>query len=214
MAESFEREKKPMGQIKRLLLFVTAVLGALMLAAGVVFIRALPRMERIIASSARTKASAEIDEAVINYMETNSLTYGELVEMHYDGGGAVTSVTADTARIDAIIARMDDEIGNELEEKLMETSIPLNVLLSLDIFAGAGPWIDVHFFPINIVNVSTRHEFVSQGINQTLHTIYLDISVDIEVLLPLKNRVEKVDSTIPIGQTLIVGDVPATYVTR
>ena len=67
---------------------------------------------------------------------------------------------------------------------------------------------------INIVNVSTRHEFISQGINQTLHTIYLDITVDIEVLLPLKNRVEKVDATIPIGQTLIVGSVPQTYVER
>ncbi len=214
MAESFDRKNGPLSRLKRVMLFLLLVCGALMLAAGVIFVRALPRMERIVASSARTKASAEIDEAVISYMETNSLTYGSLVNMHYDENGAVTSVTADTAGIDAVIARMDDEIGCELEEKLMETSIPLNVLLGIDIFAGAGPWIDVHFFPINIVNVATRHEFISQGINQTLHTIYLDITVDIEVLLPLKNRVEKVDATIPIGQTLIVGSVPQTYVER
>ncbi len=212
MAESFEPAKKPVRLWKKLLSALLIALAALIAAASAIFIRAIPRMSAIIASSARTKASAEIDEAIINYMATNALNYGQLVEMHFDSSGSITSVTADTAKIDVMIARMDDEIGSELEEKLMETSIPLNVLLGTDVFAGAGPWIDVHFFPLNIVNVQARHEFTSQGINQTLHTLYLDIKVDIEVLLPLKNRVESVDSSIPIGQTLIVGGVPSTYV--
>lgn len=207
-----EKRKKP--RRSRLPAVILCCLAAVLVSAAAVVIRCAPRMEKVVASAARTAASAEIDEAVLNYMETNGITYGKLVDIHYDDGGAINSVTADTAKIDILIARMDDEIGAELEEVLMETKIPLNVLLGTELFAGGGPNVKIHFFPINIVNVKFRHEFVSQGINQTLHTIYLDISVDIEILFPIKSRRESVDAEIPIGQTLIVGGVPSTYVER
>ena len=212
--EYFDSTKKPVKKLKRILSILLIAALIILVTAGVLFARGLPRMEKIIANSAKIKAGDEIDRVITSYMETNQVTYGQLVELHFDDSGAISSMTADTARIDTIIARMDEDIGAELEEKLMEASIPLNVLLGTDILAGAGPLIKVHFYPLNIVNINTRHEFISQGINQTLHTIYLDISVEIEVLLPLKNRIESVDSTILIGQTLIVGGVPHTYVER
>ncbi len=211
-AEPEPERKRKMPFWKRVFVFFIMVLFAALLLASVMFFRALPRMKKIIANAARNKASSEIDEAILSYMETNEITYGKLIQATFDQNGAITSVTADTAKVDAIIARMDDEIGSELEEKLMETSIPLYVLMGTDVFFSGGPRIKVHFFPLNIVNVNTRHEFTSQGINQTLHTVYLDISVDIEVLLPIKNSIETVDTTILLGQTLIVGGVPETYV--
>lgn len=210
--ERFEAPKKPLNRLKRTLSVLLFGILTLLTAASVLFVRALPRMERLITAAAMNKASDEIDRVIIDYMETNKLTYGQFVEIHHDASGAISSVTADTAKIDVIIARMDEAIGDELEEKLMETSIPLNVLLGTEMFAGAGPLVKVSFYPVNIVNVNTRHEFLSQGINQTLHTIYLDILVDVEVMLPLKNHVERVDTSIPIGQTLIVGGVPDVYV--
>ena len=212
--ERFEPEKTPVKKLKRALSILIFIFSILLILAGVIFARTLPRMEKIIASSAIIKAGDEIDRIIIEYMETKGINYGQLVELHFDDRGAISSVTADTAKIDAMIARIDDDIGNKLEEKLMETSIPLNTILGTDILGWSGPWIKAHFYPLNIVNVVARHEFISQGINQTLHTIYLDISVEIEVLLPLKNRTESVDSSIIIGQTLIVGGVPNTYVER
>lgn len=206
-----EQKEKPK---RRKLPIVFGLIFLLVLVLGTAFFRMAPRMEKIVASAARSAASAQIDEVILNYMETNGLTYGNIVDIHYDGNGAISSVTADTAKIDILIARMDDEIGKDLEEVLMETEIPLNVLLGTELLLGGGPKIRVHFFPINIVNIETRHEFVSQGINQTLHTVFLNISVDIEILFPMKSRVESVDTEIPIGQTLIVGGVPTTYVER
>lgn len=205
-------EKKSL--IGKILGFIAALVIVAAASALALVIKAAPRMEKIILSAARTTASAEVDEAVLNYMETNAVTYADLMDIRYDNNGAISSVTADTAKIDALIARMDDEIGGELEEKVMETEVSLNVLLGTEMFSGPGKTIKVYFMPINVVNVRTRHEFVSEGINQTLHTVYLDISVEIEVLLPLRNRRESVDAGLPIGQTLIVGGVPSTYVER
>lgn len=194
--------------------FVAAVMGALILCVCIIAVHAMPRIEKIVLSSARTKASSEIDEAILNYFEANAVTYGKLVKVSRDNNGAISSVTADAAAIDSLIARFDDEIGSELEEKVMETEIPVNAVLGTELFVGGGPKIKIHFFPINIVNIQARHEFVSKGINQTLHTIYIDLSVDIEVMFPLKHKQTKVESQIMIGQTLIVGGVPNTYVKR
>ncbi len=205
---------KPVKRFARLraaLLITTLTLAAL---CAFVIARAVPRMNKLVGAAVRTIASAEVDEAILNYMEINGLTYGSLVNMRFDNNGAVASVTADTAKIDSMIAHFDDEIGTELEEKVLETEVPLNVLLGIETFRGAGPKLKVHYLPINVVNVQVRHEFTSQGINQTLHTILLSVSVEVEVFLPLHTRREEISTEIPIGQTLIVGGVPSTYLDR
>ncbi len=202
------RPVKRFARLRAALLVLALTLAA---ASAFVCVRAMPRMNKIIGAAVRTIASAEVDEAILSYMETNGLSYGSLVNMHFDNNGAVASITADTAKIDSIIAHFDDEIGTELEEKVLETELPLNVLLGIETFRGAGPKIKVHYLPINVVNVQVRHEFTSQGINQTLHTIFLSVSVEVEVLLPFHTQHEEVSTELPIGQTLIVGGVPNAY---
>lgn len=207
-AEKQESPKRKRSAAVIFLIFMPLIL------ISAVLVNAVPRMEKVAASVARGAASEQIDAAVFKYMEEKEITYGNLVDIHYDSSGGIASVTADSAKIDVLIARMDDEIGSELEETVMETEFPLNMLFGTEIISGGGPNIKIHFLPINIVNVRVRHEFVSQGINQTLHTIYLDVSVDIEILFPLRSKTESIDTELLIGQTLIVGNVPNTYVER
>ncbi len=207
-AETRKKPKHGKASAALFLIFLPVIFAVLVSAS------VLPKVEKTAAAAARNAASAQIDKAVLKYMEENEITYGNLVDIHYDSSGAIASVTADSAKIDVLVARMDDEIGKELEETVEETRVPLNVLFGAELIAGGGPKIKIHYFPIDIANVRVRHEFVSEGINQTLHTIYLDISVDIEILFPLKNKKESIDTELLLGQTLIVGSVPSTYVER
>lgn len=210
----FGAEPKPKPKRRIWLRALVLMLAAALFSAGFILLRAMPRLEKIICAYVRTIASGEIDEAVLNYMETNGITYGNMIELHFDSAGAVTSVTADSAKIDALIARLDDEIGVELEEKVITATVPLGVVLGSEMFGGGGPELKVSFFPINVVNIHARHEFTAQGINQTLHTVWLDISAEIEVLFPLGSKIETVGTEILLGQTLIVGGVPNAYVER
>lgn len=177
-------------------------------------IKGTPKAEKIIGAQVRNAASTQIDNAVLRYMEENSLTYGSLVNINFDEKGAINSVTADAAKIDAIIVRMDTDIGDMLKEQVMTVSVPLSVIFGTNLLVPWKKCIDVKYFPINVVNVNLRHEFEAKGINQTLHTIYLNIAVDVEVLLPLRNTTESISTEILLGQTLIVGSVPNTYVQR
>ena len=61
------------------------------------------------------------------------------------------------------------------------------------------------------IHVDFETQFMEAGINQTIHTINLVISVDIEILLPFAYSVMTVESEMPIAQTLIVGTVPDAY---
>ena len=54
-------------------------------------------------------------------------------------------------------------------------------------------------------------KFTSCGINQTLHQIYASVETNVSAVLPLKkiNCVRSED--ILVAESLIIGDIPATY---
>ena len=72
----------------------------------------------------------------------------------------------------------------------------------------------MRFVPISVTNADISHTFEEAGINQTIHTVNLTVTVDMEVLIPMASSTLHIDSGMPIAQTLIVGSVPGTYLTR
>ncbi|MEG1441994.1 MAG: sporulation protein YunB, partial [Oscillospiraceae bacterium] len=54
-------------------------------------------------------------------------------------------------------------------------------------------------------------DFESVGINQTRHRIMVVVKVPISIAAPLKKISSEVVSEVPIAETVIVGDVPNTY---
>ena len=51
-------------------------------------------------------------------------------------------------------------------------------------------------------------EFESAGINQTVHKLSLRINADIRILTPSGTITEKITTSVLIGETVIVGNVP------
>lgn len=56
-----------------------------------------------------------------------------------------------------------------------------------------------------------RNNFEQAGINQTLHQVMLDVSVTVYLLIPGETLSTQVDSEICVAETVIVGQVPETY---
>ena len=65
----------------------------------------------------------------------------------------------------------------------------------------------------SVGNVETdlRSEFTSQGINQTLHRVYLQVKCEVNILTPYDNITEKIANQILIAENVIVGKIPNTY---
>jgi hypothetical protein len=58
---------------------------------------------------------------------------------------------------------------------------------------------------------STQNKFEEAGINNTLHTIFLDVETDVYVVIPWDKASKTVKTNFILAQTLISGKVPEAY---
>lgn len=56
-----------------------------------------------------------------------------------------------------------------------------------------------------------KSEFSAQGINQTLHRVYLQVICEVSILTPYNNITEKITNQVLIAENVIVGKIPNTY---
>lgn len=66
--------------------------------------------------------------------------------------------------------------------------------------------------PQGSVTVDFTSEFIESGINQTVHRVILIIKTNVRIIVPLATETEKVITQIPIAETVIVGEVPDSYI--
>ena len=68
--------------------------------------------------------------------------------------------------------------------------------------------------PYHLETKTTFESFEEAAINQTLHTVHITVSVDVEIMLPLAYSSITVKTQMPLAQTLIVGRVPQAYLDK
>ena len=77
--------------------------------------------------------------------------------------------------------------------------------------SGRGPGVKIRISSIGNIETNLNSEFTSQGINQTLHRIYVDISCNVKVLTPFKDIERKITNKVLLAENVIVGNIPNTY---
>ena len=153
-----------------------------------------------------------IDEQVQKLMLEEFLSYDKLTHISRDSSGRVTSISTNSVLINNFANNLDIEIGEIIDSTdSVKNELYLSSLIGFDMLSGVGPKIPIRFQPVSVTHADRSHVFEEAGINQTIHTIILIISVDIQIMLPLAYSTITVKSEMPIAQTLIVGTVPETY---
>ena len=56
-----------------------------------------------------------------------------------------------------------------------------------------------------------KSEFISQGINQTLHRIYLQINCEVNILTPISDLHENITNQVLLAENMIIGQIPSSY---
>jgi len=194
---------------------VLSVLAALLL--FLLFCRAVgaylrPAVETLAVSEAENRISRTVSQAVARCVAEQNLTYGDFINMETDENGRVTSLTSNLSAASLLRSELVGYIGGELDGLREESfGLPLGTLTGWLIFSGRGPTIHVELMSTGDVTVQMRHGFEEAGINQTLHRVLLDVSVTVWLLLPGETLSTQVDSEVCVAETVIVGQVPDTY---
>jgi sporulation protein YunB len=148
----------------------------------------------------------------VNERVAKSVEYKDLIFIRTDNRGRIVLMQANTIKINSLAANTTLDIQkslSKLEGKVI--SIPLGQVLKSQLLASYGPKINVTLVPIGTVKVKIVDDFLQAGINQTRHRLYLNVFGKVKIVIPLVSDFVEVASQIPIAETIIVGEVPQTY---
>lgn len=169
----------------------------------------------VIADTVELKSKALATKAMnsaIADVVINSIVYEDLVNIITDEFGNITMIQANALEINNLSKDLAQTTEIKIEEYgKMGVSIPLGTMTGIPLFVGRGPKIKLKVNPIGAVNCTFLSQFESAGINQTNHKIYLKISADVGVVLPLLSKKYNTTRQVLISESIIVGEVPEVY---
>lgn len=135
-----------------------------------------------------------------------------LLEVKLDQQGRVSFIQPNTVRFNQISAETALKVQEELKNLTQEQiSIPFGQVLGNSLLANLGPSIQVKIIPAGTVQVEMVNKFESAGINQTKHMVYLTVTAEVKIVIPLVSKGVKVQTQVPVSEYVVVGEVPNTY---
>ena len=153
-----------------------------------------------------------INDAIDLQIETGNIQYDRIVFFEKDLDGKITALKTNMSEVNRlktdILNRINDEI---LAMDSSDLSIPVGSLVLPELFAGKGFGIPVQILSIRNSDAAFHSHFTEAGINQTLQQITMEVIVDVSVLVLGKTDSFTVSSQVVVAETVIVGQVPNTY---
>lgn len=162
-------------------------------------------------ASVRASNTIAVNRAVA-YTLGGAHSYDDLVEITYDGAGNVTAIVTDSVSVNRI-ARETAYLSQENLQRLNADGIqiPIGAFTGIESLAGFGQKVNIKIIPIANVNCTFSSEFVQAGVNQTKHSIYLEIVSEISIILPDKTSEIVAATEVLLCENIIVGDIPKAY---
>jgi sporulation protein YunB len=158
-------------------------------------------------------ATESINNAVRAKVAEQDMRYQDIIEIHKDSRGKIVLMQANAMQINKIATETTLAVQAALV-RLQEHAfyIPLGQITGIDILSNLGPGIKVGVIPMGTVRVDVEDRFDQAGINQTRHSIYLNYVTDVRIVVPLRSGQASVSTRVPVMESIIVGEVPSTFV--
>ena len=195
--------------------FVTtlAILGIL---AVVLFLFLRSHYREVIETLAHTQVmnttSDLTNDAIARQIAEGVIQYDRIVYFEKDLDGRITALKTNMSEVN----RLKTDILNIINDEILaldtsDIGIPLGSLFLPEFLSGKGPAIPVHILSIRNSDANFVSHFSQAGINQTLHKLTMEVSVDVAVLVLGRTQSFTVTSEVVVAETIIVGAVPETY---
>lgn len=188
----------------------------LIVVCSVAFFMLRERYQGVIRDLARTQVmnttSDLTNDAIAKQMADGVIQYDRIVYFEKDLEGRITALKTNMSEIN----RLKTDILNIINDEILaldtsDIGIPLGSLILPELLSGKGPAVPLHILSIRNSDAVFSSAFSQAGINQTLHQITMEVSVDVAVLVLARTENFTVNSEVVVAETVIVGDVPQTY---
>ncbi|MBQ7801800.1 MAG: sporulation protein YunB [Oscillospiraceae bacterium] len=152
------------------------------------------------------------NDAIAKQIAAGDIQYDRIVYFEKDLNGRITALKTNMSEVN----RLKTDILNIINDEILaldtsDIGIPLGSLFLPELFSGKGPAIPVHILSIRNSDATFVSHFSEAGINQTLHQLTMDVSVDVAVLVLGRTSSFTINSEVVVAETVIIGDVPETF---
>lgn len=190
--------------------FVVLLCLALILACC--FVSVKPFVFTYAKSEAETIILNAANEAVLNILDENDISYSDISNVSRDADGIITGIEIDIEKIN----RLKSQISNELSKIVSANNkydlyIPMGTLFGSEYTTGYGPKIRFKMQLTETAILDFESKFTQAGINNVLHQIIIKIDVKASVLMMGATEGFGVSTTALAAQTVIAGTVPDSF---
>ena len=192
-------------------------LAVCMLAAALLlFLMLRSRYRDVIRELAQTQVknttSDLTNDAIARQIADGIIQYDRIVYFEKDLDGRITALKTNMSEVN----RLKTDILNIINDEILaldtsDIGIPIGSFIFPELLSGKGPVIPVHILSIRNSDASFYSNFHQAGINQTLHQLAMEVSVDVAVLALGETNSFTMTSEVVVAETVIVGAVPNTY---
>lgn len=172
-----------------------------------------PMVLRIAQAEVDSVATTAISDAIFEVVNDENIDYNDIVNISYDESGAITSITSNMEKMNYLARQLStkaqillDNLGD------LGVKIAIGAFTGLEALAAIGPKVDVKMTPIGSVITTFNSSFDSAGINQTKHSIYVDVNTSVNIVLPTSSKKMTFLTSAIICESIIIGKVPNVYV--
>ena len=169
-----------------------------------------PVFEEKASHAAKTQAIKIINNATDSIF--SDISVPELAIIDKDDNGNIVSVKADTIEMNRLKSKLSKSIQQFAENAENATvHIPIGSLTDFSVLQGFGYRIPINISTDGLAKIDFEDEFVSCGINQVKHKIFMTVSVRVTVVSSAYSKSETITTEIPVTETVISGTVPNYY---
>lgn len=164
-------------------------------------------------TSVKNATSDLANDAVAQQIENGNIQYDRIVYFEKDINGRITALKTNIGEVNHLKTDILNIInGRILALDAADIGIPIGSLFLPEFFSGKGPAIPVHILAIRNSDATFSSNFIQAGINQTLHQLVMEVNVEAAVLVLGETSTFQVSSQIVVAETVIVGEVPNTFI--
>lgn len=171
-----------------------------------------PLVKAIVFNQAQTASIKVINQVVVDELTRLDIDYSDIIDIQKDEDGKILAISTDMKKANSLKALIAMSIQEKISTmEVPKVKVPIGTFTGTEILNGRGPKISIDISMSGSVVIDFKSEFISAGINQTKHRLYLDVSSEVLALIPGYPVNTVVNTSVLIAETIIVGEVPALF---
>lgn len=166
---------------------------------------------QIAVSDATDIVTKAVNDSINTVLGQGIYGFDYFINVDKDADGNVSAITSNMAHINKLSTDILNCVIESTDNGVISVEIPAGNLSGISLLLNKGPDVAVEIIMLTSSRVDFRNEVIPCGINQAKYQLILEVTIDIDVLVPWGTESTKTVTEVIVADTVVVGKVPETY---